>query len=134
MKQFKFLLFAIAAIALTSCNDTAEIEKTIVVEKVETNNKSNHNCGNCPESKYDYKIRIKSESGDVYYYTNFKHEVGDTLISIFEFKDNGNKAVKNKQHELDSIVDLNSKLQKKNEELQIYNELLIGIIKDKSVK
>lgn len=132
MKQFKFLLVAFAAITLTSCMEESEIEKTIMVEKVETNDKNNAPCSDCPEDTYDYKIKLKSESGKVYYYTNFKHEVGDTLISIFEFKDNGEKATKAKQYEVDSLVELNKKILKKNEELETYNQILLEIIKDKS--
>ncbi len=124
-------LIVISLLLLTSCTDegSAIIENTLVVERVESTVQSS-DCSDCLHNNYTYIVKLKSISGSVYYYTNFKHEIGDTLVSIFEFTDNREGVVKKTEMVLDSVQEDNTKLHKKNEELTLYNELLMGIIQD----
>jgi len=134
MKQFK-LFAVIGLLSLASCTDEgrAEIENNLVVELIKKN-ELNKECSSCFQNNYEYRVRLKSESGAVWYYTNYKHEVGDTLVSIFEFTDSRERVLKNRELAIDSLADINKKLQKKNDELILYNELLIGIIQDGAKK
>lgn len=129
MKRLLFIL--LIAIALTSCDGEGEasIEKTIVVEQIEAN-EINNQCNGCLQNSYSYRVKLTSHSGNVYYYTNYKHEVGDTLLSIFEITDNRDGIIKTTENKIDSLIGVNLKLTKKNEELELYNTLLIGIIKE----
>jgi len=140
MKKLLFILSTV--IALTSCTGVgdASVESTLVVEQVKLNEK-NTNCSTCLQNNYSYRIKLKSHTGSVYYYTNYKHEIGDTLVSVFEFKDNREKIIKNKELDIkniklkvDSTIEVNTNLQKKNDELSLYNELLMGIIQDNAKK
>ena len=70
----------------------------------------------------------------MYYYTSYKHEVGDTLLSIFEFTDSRESVIKKRDILIDSLSNVNQNLYKKNQELELYNELLMGIIKESSKK
>lgn len=133
MKQFKFLSAMMIMLALVSCGPgEAEIENTLVVEQVNTNSASE--CSDCLESTYKYCVKLKSHSGEVYYYTNFKHEIGDTLVSIFEFTDSRESIIKKDRNLIDSLQEANVKLSKKNDELGLYNELLMGIIQENATK
>jgi hypothetical protein len=84
MKQFKLVLVALAAMVLVSCEEgESEIEQTLVVEQVNINGGDiDKDCDQCGlKNQYKYKIKIKSNSGETYYFTDYKHEVGDTLLS-----------------------------------------------------
>jgi len=135
MKSLKLLSIIFAALLLTSCGPEgkASIEKSLVVEQVNKNSKD-VNCSDCLRSVYAYKVKLKTNSGSVYYYTDYKHEVGDTLLSIFEFTDSRDGIIKQTEYERDSIIEVNKKIQKKNDELELYNELLMGIIQDNATK
>ncbi len=133
MKQFKFLSAMLIMLTITSCGPSvSEIENTLVVEQVNTNSASQ--CSDCLESLYKYCVKLKSNSGEVYYYTNFKHEIGDTLVSIFEFTDSRESIIKKDRNLIDSLQEANAKLSKKNDELGLYNELLMGIIQENATK
>jgi hypothetical protein len=133
MKQSKFWSILLIGLAFTSCNSgDAEIENTLVVEQVNTND--NPGCSDCLQSTYKYRVKLKTHSGSVSYYTDYKHEVGDTLVSIFEFTDNREGVIKKTEFIVDSLTEVNTKLQKKNDELTLYNELLMGIIQDNAKK
>jgi len=135
MKQFKLVLVLLVGLVFTSCNDvgTAEIENDLVVEKVEST-KNNDQCSDCLQNSYSYRVQLKAKSGDVYYYADYKHEVGDTLLSIFEFTDSRDGIIKTTEAKLDSVITLNSKIQKNNDELELYNSLLMGIIQENALK
>lgn len=144
MKQFK--LFAILSLLtfLSSCSQPAIVEKTLLAEQIEVN--LNSNCEDCLEKNYRYKVKLGSNSGEIYYYTNYKHEVGDTLVSSYEFFDAKENSIKQKnelidslineitklqKNELaDSLINENVKLQKKISELSLYNQLLLEIIQN----
>ena len=104
MKQFKLVLALLIAIVFTSCDDTgdASIEKTLVVEQVKTT-ENTANCSTCLTNIYKYRIKLKTNSGNVFYYTDYKHEIGDTLLSIFEFTDSRDGIIKSTEYKLDSI-------------------------------
>lgn len=133
MKKLLFIL--LIAIALTSCGEAGEasIENTLVVEQIKANENAT-NCSGCLQNSYKYRVQLTSHSGSVYYYTNYKHEVGDTLVSIFEFANNRESIIKHREYMLDSLTTVNQKLDKKNKELELYNELLMGIIQESSKK
>ena len=88
------------------------------VEKVE----------NSDDSDYLYRVTIDSdmESG-VTYYTNYKYEVGDSLLSPGEF--NG-ELFDNQSAKVDSLTLENKRLKKDVEDLRMFNGLLIKVIKD----
>jgi hypothetical protein len=134
MKQFKLALVLLIAVAFTSCSDEGEasIEKSLVVEQVKST--GNSGCQSCLESAYSYRVKLKTHTGSVYYYTNYKHEVGDTLLSIFEFTDSRDGIIKTTEAKLDSVTTLNAKTQKKNAELELYNSLLMNIIQENAIK
>ena len=135
MKKIKLVLVLLAGLTMTSCGPEGEasIEKDLVVDKVETTNASN-DCSTCLQNTYNYKVTLKSHTGNVYYYTDYKHEVGDTLVSIFEFTDNREGVIKKREYVIDSLSTVNNKLQNKNDELELYNSLLMGIIQDNTIK
>lgn len=127
----KKLLFILAVTLLASCTSAgdASVEKTLVVEQVKANEKT-VNCNTCLQNEYAYRVKLKTHSGSLYYYTNYKHEVGDTLVSIFEFTDSRDVVIKMTEFKLDSVITLNFKTQRKNDELELYNQLLMGIIQE----
>ena len=134
MKNLKLFSIVSLIIFMSSCSEqvVSNIEKTLVVEQIEAN--LDVNCDNCLEKDYRFKVKLRSQSGEVYYYTNYKHEVGDTLISSFEFYDTKKNDVRERDNIIDSLVDVNEKLNKKNESLSLHNELLLGIIQENAVK
>ena len=134
MKQFKLVLALLIAVSFTSCSEVgdASIEQSLVVEQIKTNSATN--CQGCLASAYSYRVKLKTHTGNLYYYTNYKHEVGDTLLSIFEFTDSRDGIIKTREAMLDSITTVNNKTQKKNQELELYNTLLMGIIQDNALK
>ncbi len=133
MKKLLFILSVVAL--LTSCTSVgdASVENTLVVEQVKSNVEDKQ-CTSCLQNKYTYRIKLTTNSGNLYYYTNFKHEVGDTLLSIFEFTDHREKLVKNERQINDSLTEAYNKVAKKNAELTLYNELLMGIIQEDAKK
>ena len=133
MKQFKLLSILLLAVFFTSCSEVgdASIEQSLVVEQVKTNSATD--CQGCLASAYSYRVKLKTHTGNLYYYTNYKHEVGDTLLSIFEFTDSRDGIIKTTEALLDSVSILNTKTQKKNAELELYNSLLMNIIQDNAL-
>jgi hypothetical protein len=128
MKQFKLLTTMLICVLFASCSEESTMEDSVVVEQINSIDKTS--CSNCLEGAYDYLVTLKSRTGTTYYYTNYKHEVGDTLLSIFEFTDNRDRLINSGKNVLDSIMDENVILKKKNDELGLYNSLLLDIIKN----
>jgi hypothetical protein len=127
MKQFKLLLALSCLIAITSCesepNIDARIDNNLVVEQIKLVSTDSVGVSS-------YKVKLETSEGVALYYTGFKHEVGDTLTSIFEFTDNREQIIKQERLINDSLMIINNKLVRKNDELSLYNELLMGIIQD----
>jgi hypothetical protein len=135
MKQFKLVLVLLVGLVFTSCSPEGEasIEKSLVVERVEQTVASS-NCSDCLQSVYSYRVKLKANSGSVFYYTDYKHEIGDTLISIFEFTDSRDGIIKTTESQRDSLIEMNTKFKKKNDELELYNSILMGIIQENALK
>jgi len=76
MKKFK-IVFLLLSFFVLSCEDYSVIEKDVVVKRVESLGEG---------SEYKYKVEINNSGGaGVYYYTNYKFEIGDTLVSSRQF-------------------------------------------------
>jgi hypothetical protein len=125
MKKINFMLIALVSILITSC-ESSKIDGNVIVEQINDNNQQN--CSDC----YQYQVKLKSRGSDSYYYTNYRYEVGDTLFSKSELRDGRLKVIEKRDRALDSLRQLNLKLSSKIEELEMYNKLLVGIIKESS--
>lgn len=124
MRKINFIFIALVAILITSC-EASEMSDAVVVEQV-NNNDVPEDCEDC----YKYEVKLQTYKGESYYLTNYKHSVGDTLFSKSEFRDLRLKAIESRDKKIDSLSQANAKLSKKVEELEMYNQLLIGIIKN----
>lgn len=114
MKKFSILILTV--LVLASCGRT--VRDKMYVEKVE----------NSEDSDYLYRVTIDSDMEDgVSYYTNYKYEVGDSLLSPGEF--NG-ELFNNQSVKIDSLILENKRLKKDVEDLRMFNGLLIQVIKD----
>lgn len=124
MRKINFIFIALIAILITSC-EASEMSDAVVVEQVNNNNVP-EDCDDC----YKYEVKLQTYKGESYYLTNYKHSVGDTLFSKSEFRDLRLNAIESRDKRIDSLSQANAKLSKKVEELDMYNQLLIGIIKN----
>lgn len=127
MKKIFYILILSALFSSCTGEGAASIEKSIVVEQVNLTKKRS-DCSTCLQNSYSYRVKLKSHSGEIYYYTDFRHDVGDTLLSVFEFNDDRDFLEFNCKKTQDSIVNENVKLSKKLEEALKYNEILLNII------
>ena len=127
----KKLLFILAVtFSLSSCVSDyvdAHLNDHVVVEQIKLISTDTNGVSN-------YQVKLQTSQGGAYYYTTYKHEAGDTLVSIFEFTDHREKLVKNERQVNDSLTEAYSKIAKKNAELTLYNELLMGIIQENAKK
>jgi hypothetical protein len=106
-------------LVIASCGRT--VRDKMYVEKVE----------NSDDSDYLYRVTIDSDMNDgVTYYTNYKYEVGDSLASIGEFNFEAKEKFVNQSMLVDSLRAQNDNLKKENQELKLFNGLLINVIKD----
>lgn len=120
MKKLRVLSIALLALFMLSCED-ATIEKRVIVEKVDFSDRDD----------YKYKVTLFSSGEDVHYYTNYKHQVGDTLVSLYEFTDNREVVLKSQVRRADSLQEVVNSLQSKNKELDMYNNLLLKVIDER---
>ena len=127
MKKFNFIFIALAIVFLTSC-EPSKMSDAVIVEQI--NETDDSECEGC----HKYEVKLKTYYGETYYLTNYRHAVGDTLFSKSEFRDLRLKAIESRNREIDSLKKLNSNLSKKNEELEVYNQLLIGIVKSRTLE
>ena len=114
MKKISLILIATASILLTSCRDYSIIDDSIVVEQINILEGQSH--------KYQVKLKSRVNEKDVYYYTNYRHQVGDTMVVLTEFfgkKDAENKILKVR------IESLSKALDKANYYLELLNEKVI---------
>jgi hypothetical protein len=112
MKKILFLF--VASIVLVACTSKAELDDAVVVEQINILEGQPH--------KYEVKLNTKTEDGQAYLYTNFRHQVGDTLISYYEFFESKNSEIKKVTKERDS---LKKELEVANYYLQILKERVI---------
>jgi len=105
-------LFAVLmiAFAMTSCVDSSKIDDTIVVEQINIMEGQNH--------KYEVKLKTRdAESGKVFFYTNYRFQVGDTMTVLSEYFGKKDEEIRRLKFELDS-------LKKEHEKTKYYLELL----------
>ena len=77
MKEMKNLIaIFIIAILFVSCG-RAKIDNAVIVEQINILDKDNY--------KYEVKLKTRNGNNDAFYYTNFRFQVGDTLLSCFEY-------------------------------------------------
>ena len=92
-------LFGIIAIAtiLTSCSD-ANINDAVVVERIDV-------LENTEGQNHKYKVKLKTSSlgSDAFYYTDYRFQVGDSLISYYEYFDKNNSEIARLKKENDSL-------------------------------
>ena len=89
-------IFLILSVVLVSCD--AKIQDAVVVEQININSGSG--------ASHKYEVKLKSSDGavaDVYYYTDFRYQINDTLISTFEFFEGRNADVQKLRKENDSL-------------------------------
>jgi len=124
----KKLLFILAiTFSLLSCVDgyvDAEIYDNMVVEQIKLVSTDTSGVSH-------YKVKLATHQGGAYYYTTYRHEAGDTLVSIFEFTDHREQLLKNEKAVSDSIKNELKMVTKKNIELTLYNEMLSKVAFDK---
>ena len=83
------------------------------------------------DSDYLYKVTIDSDLSDgIAYYTNYKYEVGDTLASIGEFNFEAKEKFVNQSTLVDSLRFQNKNLKKENDDLRMFNGLLMKVVRD----
>jgi hypothetical protein len=91
----KIVLLVFVTIMFASCGP-AKIQEAVVVEQI-----------NILENKdYKYEIKLHTMQGSdasAYYYTNFRHQVGDTLLSYYEYFSGKGQQVSTLQFEVDSL-------------------------------
>lgn len=73
----KFLFIALGMVLLTACQDSAVINGNPVVEQININPNATY--------KYEVKFRTKDNNRCAYMLTDFRYQVGDTLISYYEY-------------------------------------------------
>lgn len=74
----KIITILTLAITLTSCKDTSTIENNPVVSQINVNTTNS-------SFKYEVFFKTRTPSEDSKMLTNFRYQVGDTLISYYEF-------------------------------------------------
>jgi len=126
MKQFKFLLVAIAPLVFaSSCVEKTHVEEVHVVEQVNVVEKPSPDCSGCGiENRYKYNMKIKTYSGTAYFYSNYKHEVGDTLLSSKMFIQQEVEERSRLKNEVIRLQALNDSLIKSNNTMKFQYELM----------
>jgi len=118
----KNILILLTSLVLLSCDD-AKMSDAIVVEQINILNGSSH--------KYEVKLKTDVNSNDVFYYTNFRHQVGDTMISFYENFENQKSSFQNQKsiiqerdNQILNLTRVNDSLKKELEISNYYLELL----------
>lgn len=120
----KKIIFSILVIGiLTSCGH-AVIEGNPVVEQININTGTEGH-------KYTVKLITKNGDDDAYMSTDFRYQVGDTLISLYE---NFETRMKPTQDSLFVYKELVKTLQKENESLKTYQQFLQSKIPNSEIK
>lgn len=80
-----------------SCG-SSNINDAVVVEQI-------YVLDNSEGQSHKYKVKLKTNPGssDVYYYTNYRFQVGDSLISYYEHFDKKNTEISRLKRENDSL-------------------------------
>ena len=109
----KLLLILSVAITLVSCSD-AKIYEAVVVEQINILENQSY--------KYEVKLHTVNNEDAAFFYTNFRFQVGDTLISYYQFFEGKNNDIRKLKRENDS---LRKELNVSNYYLQILKERVI---------
>ena len=119
----KTLLSILAlSILLVSCGGRADIDEAVVVEQINISN----------SEKYKYEVKLKTrvpDGGEVYYHTNFRFQVGDSLVSYYENFDSKNTALIKVQGEIANLKRQNDSLINELKSANYY----LGILKEKLI-
>lgn len=118
MKKLIFILFAIALI-MTSCGH-AKIDNAVVIEQINVLDKGDY--------KYEVKLKTRSDETSAFYYTNYRFQVGDSLVSYYENFDKKNSQLVKLKSENDS---LRKELGITKYYLEILKERLVDTLKSK---
>ena len=96
MKKITLIAISIFSLStlLTSCSD-AQISDAVVVEQINIVEGTSH--------KYQVKLHTDNSSSDAYYNTNHRFQVGDTLVSYYEFFESKTSEVRRISKENDSL-------------------------------
>ena len=96
MKKITLIAISIFSLStlLTSCS-SAQLTDAVVVEQINIVDGTAH--------KYQVKLHTDNESNDAYYNTNHRFQVGDTLVSYYEFFESKNSEVRRISKENDSL-------------------------------
>jgi len=115
MKKIILIVFSLFLVTtlLTSCSD-AKLSDAVVVEQINILEGQSH--------KYEVKLHTDANGNDAFYYTDFRFQVGDTLISYYQFFEGKNSEIKRLSNENDS---LKKELNVSNYYLQILKERVI---------
>jgi hypothetical protein len=91
----KNIIFAfIVMLSLASCSD-AQLTDAVVVEQINIVDGTSH--------KYQVKLHTDNGSNEAYYNTNHRFQVGDTLVSYYEFFEGKNQDIRRISRENDSL-------------------------------
>lgn len=95
MKKLYSILILFVAAILASCGSSS-LNGSVVVTQIDIIPAPN---------TYKYKVKLETADGgqDAYYYTNFRHQVGDTLISYYEFFEGKDLEYNNLKRQKDSL-------------------------------
>lgn len=113
MKKY-FAILAMAALTTSCMSDAAKVDESIVVEQI--------NIMEGQSYKYEVKIKTRKESTPVYYYTNYRHQVGDTMVVLAEFYGKKEEEIRVLKNQRDS---LRKELDKAKYYLELLNEKVI---------
>jgi hypothetical protein len=74
----KIIITLLAMCFFASCKETSTIENNPIIEQININDAQS-------AFKYEVYFKTKTESEDSKMLTNFRYQIGDTLISYIEF-------------------------------------------------
>ena len=96
MKKITLIAISIFLLStlLTSCSD-AQLSDAVVVEQINIVEGSSH--------KYQVKLHTDVGGCDAFYNTNHRFQVGDTLVSYYEFFEAKNSDIRRISKENDSL-------------------------------
>lgn len=112
----KTILILLTGLILMSCAE-AKINDAVVVEQINILD---------PGSSHKYEVTLKSSNRTVFYYTNFRHQVGDTLISYYEFFENKKGNLEDKNLQIKNLTREKDSIKKELEFSNYYLRLLQG--------
>lgn len=116
----KLLSIFAASILLASCSSRADIEEAVVVEQINIKNDGNY--------KYEVKLKTRpmegGEGGEAYYHTNFRFQVGDTLVSYYQNFDMKSKELIAAKNEIQDLKAKNDSLDKELKSCKYYLQIL----------